>query len=528
VTVRAIVDIAGRTLALAEQPPQGTPPQVTPVRVDELAQAIDILDPALRNVGATALDIGRIAREGCAETVSEPGQEAAVCAALTHSTAGGTRTVVFGEDEHGRRRAFWHDEQAAGVPTPSVHPLLGLATATIDERLATAGRLVVVFYDETHLEPIERPLAWQYVTQVMPRHLSGRVDHFVIVVAAERPQEHHLLGDPSLRWSVDGARVMQRNLASTNGHLTQRVIDSDDSHLVLFLAAGFSASMKMPLGNKMRDFALRQLLSGRVGGSDADLPLEFYGLMADQGQLFEFEAGRDLRELARELTFERVLREELLTFSPSPTLKELERLEHAALSASPFGAVRHLKSMLTGARKLVLVTVNFDRLIEHGEDERIEVFADDPGFTGCVDYLDRYLGGAADATRVPLLKLHGSFSDQATLIASIEQTLIGLTSDKADALERACRPAAGARVPFVYVGSSMRDLDITVQLGQPRYATQLDERWVMPLPAPSVTDFVHRHRVAPWAHAGVHASLEKRLISWTATEFLERLKKGWS
>jgi SIR2-like protein len=528
VTTRAVVDIARRVLTLAEETPLGTPPQVTPVMVDDLRQARDILDPALRQIGATVVDIGTIAERGCSGTVDDAALEAVVRGALEHPAAHGTRTVEFGSDENHRRRAFWGGEIDAGVTSPPDHALLGLATATIDERLRTPGDLVVVFYDEAQLEPFERPFAWQYATKVMPGYIAAQVRHVVVVLAAERPDEYHLSGNPSLRWSVDGKEVVQRNLASTNGNLTQRLIDDQDSHLVLFLAAGFSACMDMPLGNSMRDFALRQLLPDSTRVPDGELPRQFYVLMADQGNLLEFEQGQTNEELARQLTFERVLREELSAFDPSPTLAELERLEAAALAAEPVFAVRHLKSMLSGTRKLILVTVNFDRLIEHDEDERIEVFADDDRFAGCVAYIDRYLDGEPDAERVPLLKLHGSFSEQASLIASIEQTLIGLTSDKADALDRACSPRGDGRVPFVYVGSSMRDIDITLQLSQPRYATQLDERWVMPLPSSSVAEFVHRHRVATWHHRGVSASLEERLVSWTATEFLERLAATWS
>jgi hypothetical protein len=249
--------------------------------------------------------------------------------------------------------------------------------------------------------------------------------------------------------------------------------------------------------------------------------------MDDQNNLLELERARDPAELAAGLTFERVLFEELRTFRPSPTLAELERREGQALAATPMGAVRHLRSMLEGKRKLILVTVNFDRLIEHDED-RIEVFADEADFTNCVSYIDAYLAGSAEAPRVPLLKLHGSFSEQTTLVATIEQTLQGLTPAKEAALERICRPNGPGRVPFVYVGSSMRDLDVTGQLSQPAYARQLDERWVMPLPAPTVIDFVEHHRRVVWGAAGMQDELSDRMISWTATEFLERLAKGWS
>lgn len=526
-SARAVVNITGRILGLIEEEPEGaTRPQVTCVRVDEVAQAIDILDPALRHVGGTVLDIGVIAAEGCADTTTDARREAAICAALEHHAGGRTRSLAFAADRHGRRRGFWGSE--VGNETPSVHPLLGLATATIDERLMSGARLVVVFYDEAQLEPVERPIAWQYVTAVMPRHLPGPADHFVVVVASERPESHQLRGDPSLRWSVDGSSVAERKRAATNSVLTQRLLTAREDHLILFLAAGFSQSMGMPLGNKMRDFALRRLLPGRSGLADDALPAEFYALVADQVRLFDFEEGINIDQLARELTFERVLREELVTFTPSPTLAELERHEQDALAATPVGALRHLKSMLIGTRKLVLITVNFDRLIEHGEDDRIEVFADDASFAGCSDYLERYLSSSAGAEKVPLLKLHGSFAAQESLIASIEQTLTGLTTAKADALDRACRPTGAGRVPFVYVGSSMRDLDVTLQLSQPRYVRQLDEHWVMPLPAASVAEFVHRSRAQAWRTAGARSTLEERLISWTADEFLDELAEGWT
>lgn len=525
-SVRAVVEIAGRMVELAEKAPYGGAPEVTPARVDELDLAVDVLTPVLRHVGGTVVDVRRIAVEGAADTQSDPGQEAAICAALEHHGAGGARQIVFAEDEHDRRRAFWVADHAAGMRSPANHPLLGMATATIDQRLSEPGGVVVVFYDEADLEPPERSVAWQYATQIMPRHLRATPAHFVVVVGAERAEDYHLQGDPSLRWNVAGRRVAVRNRASTNRNLTLRVARKTGTHLVLFLAAGFSASMDMPLGNKMRDYALRQLLPDKAGVPDDKLAEAFYALVGDQVELLEFEEDRDVADLARELTFERVLREEMRAFPESPTLRELKRLERNALHAPPRGAVRHLHSMLGGTRKLVLITVNYDRLIEHNQDDKVEVFADDAAFANCVDYLDDYLGDEAYAAKIPLLKLHGSFAAQETLIATIEQTLTGLTTDKADSLDRACRPCGDGPVPFIYVGSSMRDIDIGRQLAQPRFARELDEQWVMPLPAESVAEFVQSNRVQPWRDAGV-SSFEQRMITWTANEFLGELARNW-
>lgn len=459
--------------------------------------------------------------------MSNPAREAAISAALQHAAATGARKPTFMEDENGRRRAYWDDDASTDRGQPPEHPLLGLATASIDERLETPDRLVVLAYDEADLEPLERPIAWRYATQIMPQHLAAQVDHFVILCASEGVQPHHLVGNPSLRWTVDGSRVLQRNLSATNETLTRRLIDTAEPHLVLFLGAGFSASMGMPLGNTMRDFALQRFLPGQ-GVPDSALPLKFYELVADQDRLLEMERGRDLADLARGLTFERVLREELRSGTPSPTLAKLAEYEEKALASQPVRAVRQLKAMLGGSRRLILVTVNFDRLVEHGSDALVEAFVDDESFGGCVEYLDRYLRGEANAEKVPLLKLHGSFSQKETLVATIEQTLTGLPTVKAAALERACRSESGRPVPFVYVGSSMRDLDIGLQLAQPLYATGLDERWVMPLPVPEVVGFVQKHRIAPWRSADVQATLEERLISWTADEFFQMLSDGWA
>lgn len=524
---RPLLEVASRVVGLIEGPPQGQGPQVTPVVVEDLSLLMEVLDPALRHLGAIVLDIQKITEEGSGETNAEEGREAAIAAALENVSAAGTRSLAFAEDGHGRRRAFWTDELASGLGEPVPHPLLGLATASIDARLTSPDRLVVVAYREADLEPLEQPLAWNYVCGVLPQNLPPAVEHVVVLVGAERPLEHHFTGEPSLRWCVERDQVVQRNLSSTNAQLSRRLVEFSEEHLVLFLAAGFSACMGMPLGNEMRDYALRQLLPMSSDLPDWQLPGEFYRLMADQDNLLELEKARDLGELAAGLTFERVLYEELRTFAPSPTLAELERREEKALAGPSTGAVRHLRSMLEGERRLILVTVNFDRLIEH-EETRVEVFADEAGFANCVDYLDAYIGGSADAPRVPLLKLHGSFSEQTTLVATIEQTLRGLTATKQASLERVCQASGGGRVPFVYVGSSMRDLDVTGQLSQPAYARWLDERWVAPLPAPSVVDFVENHRRVVWGANSVQENLTDRLISWTATEFLELLAKGWT
>lgn len=526
-TAQPLLEVASRVVGLIEGPPQEPGPQVTPVVVEDLGLLMEVLDPALRHLGAVVLDIRKIAEEGCGETNADEGGEAAIAAALANVSAAGARSLAFAEDEHGRRRAFWADELASGPSEPSPHPLLGLATASIDARLASPDRLVVVGYREADLEPLEQPLAWNYVCGVLPQNLPPAVEHVVVLVGAERPLEHHFTGEPSLRWCVERDQVVQRNLGLTNAQLSSRLVKFGNEHLVLFLAAGFSSCMGMPLGNEMRDFALRRLLPMSSALPDWQLPGEFYRLMADQGNLLELERARDLGEQAAVLTFERVLYEELRAFAPSPTLAELKRREELALAGPPTGAVRHLRSMLDGERRLILVTVNFDRLIEH-EETRVEVFADEEAFAGCVDYLDAYLGGSRDAPRVPLLKLHGSFSEQTTLVATIEQTLRGLTATKQASLERACQADGAGRVPFVYVGSSMRDLDVTGQLSQPAYARWLDERWVAPLPAPSVVDFVENHRRVVWGVNGMQENLSERLISWTATEFLELLAKGWS
>jgi hypothetical protein len=526
VSARALLDVASRVVGLIEAPPQGGRPQVTPVIVEDLGLLTDTLAPALRDLGAVVLDVGKIAAEGSGGTLEDLGREATIAAALETTGAGGPRRPEFAKDGNGRRRAFWPEELESDSTEPAPHPLLGLAVASIDSRLASADRIVVLSYGEAGLESFEKELAWDYVCGVLPQNLPEAVEHLVVLVGAERPLEHHLTGEPSLRWCIQGDQVVKRNLTQTNAQLAGRLVASAEEHLVLFCAAGFSACMGMPLGNEMRDFALRKLLPMCSEVPDWELPGHFYALMEDQDGLLELEQGRDLAELAAGLTFERVLFEELRTFSPSPTLAELQRREGEALAAIPKGAVRHLRSMLAGSRRLIIITVNFDRLIESGEEE-VEVFADEESFARCVNYLDGYLAGSAEAPRVPVLKLHGSFSEQTTLVATIEQTLRGLSVAKADALERVCRPTGTGRVPFVYVGSSMRDLDVTRQLSQRVYAERLDERWVMPLPAASVTDFIENHRRTVWGAAGMQDGLEERLISWTATEFLERLANGW-
>jgi hypothetical protein len=260
VTARPLLEVAGRVVGLIEGPPQGEGPQVTAVVVEDLGLLMEVLDPALHHLGAVVLDARKIAAEGCGETISDEGREAAIAAALQSAGAAGTRIPTFAEDGNGRRRAFWPEEITSGPAEPAVHPLLGLATASIDARLESSDRLIVVSYREAGLELLEKRVAWDYVRGVLPQNLSRRVQHLIVLVGAERPLEHHFTGEPSLRWCIERDQVVQRNRGQTNGQLTQRLVEFGEEHLVLFCAAGFSACMGMPLGNEMRDFALRHLL----------------------------------------------------------------------------------------------------------------------------------------------------------------------------------------------------------------------------------------------------------------------------
>jgi hypothetical protein len=173
-------------------------------------------------------------------------------------------------------------------------------------------------------------------------------------------------------------------------------------------------------------------------------------------------------------------------------------------------------------RRLVIVEVNFDTLVEDGNEHLFERFTTEETFDGAVRYLDSYLDGTVN--RVPLLKVHGTIEDRPSCVASAEQTANGLPRAKTETLMRLSgRP--DRRVPWLYVGSSMRDIDLIDVFKRREFAEGVQEYWVAPLLPPTVREFTQSYRPHIWIPGeDVHA----HSVTELADEFLRRLAEAWS
>jgi hypothetical protein len=205
-----------------------------------------------------------------------------------------------------------------------------------------------------------------------------------------------------------------------------------------------------------------------------------------------------------------------------PTLRDF-RAHHDRVLAAPGAAVLHLADVIEHAvQKIAIVEVNFDELIETHIRAPIQVFASDEEFEGAAGYIHRYLQGDEEA--IPLLKLHGTISRPETCIISADQTQLGVGQPKLDAL-RALLDTTNPRL-WVYVGASLRDLDLRPLLLGEEFGRGADERWVCPYLPESLEEFGWVR--APIWRNGPFPTIDERLISETADAFFQALSQAVS
>jgi hypothetical protein len=111
-------------------------------------------------------------------------------------------------------------------------------------------------------------------------------------------------------------------------------------------------------------------------------------------------------------------------------------------------------------------------------------------------------------------------------VATDDVTRSGITPPKREALMQLVRDVPeGSHVPWVYVGASMRDIDLDGILGQREFNESVSERWVAPWPEMSVYRFVYTKN-RWWAAQG--QTLLSRTVTETADAFMNALASGWS
>ena len=423
------------------------------------------------------------------------------------------------EDDHVRIR---FRELAEVAEDPGHRELLGALTLLFHEELRRR-ELVILSYREGGMQADAKRELWNFLTGQLRYVNFGGLRTLVALVASDFDVDLHCSGEVSCRFAIVGDRLVRRQMRQVNRVDVNRVVTKDVPWSVLFLGAGFSVSSQLPLGNGLRDEALERLLPDV--GVGADLPFAFYQYVSQRGRLLEGEEGQPLSQLARGLTLERVLAEELvidMDITLSPTLASF-RAQHERARSTVGIAVQKLQEIvrIRGDRKLILATVNFDELLEEGLEDELHVIASDSDFDEASDIVNNYL--TSDGP-VPYLKFHGTIRDPASIRASIDQTSRGLSVSKLgviDVMRSAKRPT------WTYVGYSMRDIDLVAEWQTPRHAHFTEEFWVLPLGDEVVQKFVADSRRAVWQEDEKQEALEHRTIYETADDFFSIFLEFW-
>lgn len=403
-------------------------------------------------------------------------------------------------------------------PEPSLVPILRgasvIASAALDEH-----DFLILCAETSSVDPARQQLLWQLLT-IDPRDLELRADQTVVVLLGPSADpDIDYARQPEVRLVVRPNRLLRRSQSQTDSAV--RALASGTKPFVLLLGAGASASAGIRLGNAYRNLALQ----GLVGSNSTDEEVLEDGFFEWLHQRDRFLPGErnDRTTFLETLTLERVLRETFheLGFRPrtdSAVVREIVADCDRALGYVRPGrvALRHLASTLPG--RLILITVNFDQLIEEGMSANHIVLATPEEFEQHIPDLTAYAAGDASKP-VPILKLHGTVERVDSLVATIDDTAVGFHDAVRAALD-AIVQAVETPMTWAWIGCSMRDRDVSAWLrGLPRDA--LDEWWVDPFPPVSLDSFFDEHRRLVWSER--QRTLDDRLVVETSDRFLRQL-----
>lgn len=414
---------------------------------------------------------------------------------------------------------------SAATASEAQRELLGVVASLFDARLH-GSELAALVYDESEFDRPTADLVWALWTSLLRSVSWPNLRTLLVVARAGKPDpERHFRGQTSARFVINGGSLDRRRSWDTDNIDISQISHSAD-RLVLFLAAGFSMSSKtdndepLAMGNELRDRVLRRLMRSTAG--EDELARRFLRYCKDRGALLPGERHLTEAAFAAGLTLERVLVEELKDPPEDlgPTLEEFKgEVEQA--NARPGRAVEALRDLLAKrSRRIAVVTVNLDDLIERHCGEHVQAIISDDDFRTAAARMHAYWqeGGPS-----PLLKLHGTLNDPGTLVASVHSVALGLSDTKIAALDAAFLNTDGSRTTVCYVGSSMRDRDLNQLLGLRRYAERLEEWWVAPTIAQSVREFIETYRHRRWEVAGDPYEPEAHCITLVADEFIAAL-----
>ena len=406
---------------------------------------------------------------------------------------------------------------------PSQRTVMAVVAAIFSKRFHETA-LAGVSWNEATLDVASKRAVWELMTNQLNGRRIGTLSTLVSLAQASVEPSLHCEGEPSARYAIMRGGFYRRKRPADLDATVSNLLRPKDEVLVFLLGAGFSKSARMPLGNEFRDYALGQFFHP-APPTESELPYRLREWVIDNDRLLAGEDTLSAVQFVARLTLERVLREEFHQLqgnrSLSATLDYVRRTnDRATATHSP--ARIALGNIARKAHRVVLLTVNFDTLIEAELGPELEVLATPEDLKRSPSVLKNYLhtGG-----KIPLLKIHGTIEKPESIVADVESTALGLGGEVSEAFDE----LLGSKDPthWTYLGYSMRDPDVNEIIGGARFSSGAFERWVTPLPDESVQSFAEIHRVARWAAAGSPTLLE-RVLTETADHFLNRLDELWT
>ncbi len=487
------------------------PPRVMPVIYDDFSRDRDLLAQAFRGAGGALFEIDPT------ETVlpGDPSEELLEATGLALKQLAPQLGVVV-ETGGG-------EVQVRSEPALSNNPSHNTFLAAIARALSSdfAGYpIVALAFDSDQLDELRRPVLWNLLVHQLPPQLPSTIGTFVPIVDGQVDYGLHCSGTPSVRYAVLDDSLRRRGLEqSYMGKKVETLAPDLDHPLILFLGAGASASAGIPVGDSVRNEAIRRLVGDVAGDNLAEA---FRQWVAEHGRMMASESDLTAEQFASRLTLERVLREEFKELElegkgrlESATVKELAESCETAAQRFPKGR-EALRSLASLHPRSVLMTVNFDWQIERDLEADFQVYASQAEFEGAAAHVRRrVLDGDPE---IPILKIHGSIEAPDTLVADLEDTELGLPDAVKAAMEEvfAARERDGLPVQWAWVGCSMRDFDIT-QWMRGKTETDLYELWVDPLPGPTIDQFVRLCR------PGILENIDKHRVTELPDVFLPAL-----